>query len=204
MILKQHLHIDNICNISMINAEKTTPIDQERSPRSRFGYLEIPEANTSDLMELFFSHLEAEHGFSRASLRKLLEAKKQEARIPLSIFSIKLSALETIVKYMSENLGMKTSAIARQLNRNVRTIWTTRKNALKKSPERFSALQQERFFIPSAALADRKLSTLEAIVIHLIETYNLSLHEIALLLKRDDSTIWTVQSRAQKKQMQKR
>lgn len=54
-------------------------------------------------------------------------------------------------------------------------------------------------FIPNSVLQDRALSVLESIVEYLKEEKNMRFHEIALALKRDDRTIWTVYSRAKKK-----
>jgi len=53
--------------------------------------------------------------------------------------------------------------------------------------------------IPSHILTDRSVSVLEAIVKYLKEKKNLTYHEIAVLLNRDDRTIWTVYQRARKK-----
>ncbi|GAF99559.1 unnamed protein product, partial [marine sediment metagenome] len=53
--------------------------------------------------------------------------------------------------------------------------------------------------IPSYIFKDRTLSVLEAIVKYLKEERMLSYHEIAVLLKRDDRTIWTVYNRVKKK-----
>ena len=53
--------------------------------------------------------------------------------------------------------------------------------------------------IPSNILTDRSVSVLEAIVKYLKEKKRLTYHEIAVLLNRDDRTIWTVYQRARKK-----
>jgi len=53
--------------------------------------------------------------------------------------------------------------------------------------------------IPIEILADRTLSVLEAISEYLHEKRELSFHEIAILTKRDDRTIWTCYSRAKRK-----
>lgn len=186
----------------MINTQKTRAGQgKEEALLLQIASLNTEEMGAEQVLGLLLYHLESEHNIPRSRLRQMLTEQREQANIPVSIFSKRLSALETIVKYMSENLGMKTSAIARQLNRNVRTIWTTRKNATRKYPERFIALSHERFLIPASALSDRKLSTLESVVLHLKETYDLSFHEIASLLKRDDSTIWTVHKRALKKRL---
>lgn len=53
--------------------------------------------------------------------------------------------------------------------------------------------------IPVSVISDRSLATLESVVEYLKEKKNLSYHEIAVLLKRDDRTVWTCYSRAKKK-----
>ncbi len=53
--------------------------------------------------------------------------------------------------------------------------------------------------IPSNIFQDRSLSVLEIMVEYLKEQKGLSYHEIAILLNRDDRTIWTVYSRVKKK-----
>ncbi len=58
--------------------------------------------------------------------------------------------------------------------------------------------------IPNFIFQDRTLSVLEVIVEYLKEEKNMSFHEIALALKRDDRTIWTVYSRARKKRQKKK
>ena len=53
--------------------------------------------------------------------------------------------------------------------------------------------------IPSSVFRDRSASVLEVLVEYLKEKRDMSLHEIALLLNRDDRTIWTVYNRIKKK-----
>ena len=53
--------------------------------------------------------------------------------------------------------------------------------------------------IPSSIFRDRKLAPLEAITEHLKDNLGMSFHEIALVLNRNDRTIWTCYSRAKKK-----
>lgn len=57
--------------------------------------------------------------------------------------------------------------------------------------------------IPMEIIKNRNLSILESIVKFLKEARNLTYHEIAVLLNRDDRTIWTVYSRARKKELLK-
>jgi len=53
--------------------------------------------------------------------------------------------------------------------------------------------------IPSSILRDRSLAPLESITEYLKDQQGMSFHEIAVLLNRDDRTIWTCYSRAKKK-----
>ncbi len=53
--------------------------------------------------------------------------------------------------------------------------------------------------VPSMIFKDRSISVLEAMVEYLKDEKQLSYHEIAILLNRDDRTIWTCYSRAKKK-----
>ncbi|MFH1849613.1 MAG: hypothetical protein ABH879_05490 [archaeon] len=48
-------------------------------------------------------------------------------------------------------------------------------------------------------MRDRNVSVLEAISEYLKDSLGLCYHEIAVLLNRDDRTIWTCYSRAKKK-----
>jgi hypothetical protein len=53
--------------------------------------------------------------------------------------------------------------------------------------------------IPSVIFRDRSLKVLEILVEYLKEHQNMTYHEIAVLLNRDDRTVWTVYNRAKKK-----
>jgi hypothetical protein len=53
--------------------------------------------------------------------------------------------------------------------------------------------------IPSFIFRDRSVAVLESLVEYLKDVKNLSYHEIAVLLNRNDRTIWTVYSRVKKK-----
>lgn len=55
------------------------------------------------------------------------------------------------------------------------------------------------YTIPVTILSDRKLSALEHITAYLKEHHNLTYKEIAILLNRDQRTIWTTYQRTKKK-----
>lgn len=53
--------------------------------------------------------------------------------------------------------------------------------------------------VPVAVLQDRDVSVLEAIAEYMHDERCLTFREIAILLNRDERTVWTVYSRAKKK-----
>lgn len=133
-------------------------------------------------------------------LSKLLEEFAEEAKglsIPISIFNKKLGSLESIVKYLKEELNMSNNNIGKMLNRDNRTIWAVYNKAKKKNPGKLDT--DSRLFIQLDILKPRKLSVLEAIVYYLKKHYDMTYHEIAVHLERDDRTIWTVYQRAKNK-----
>tara|TARA_Y100000310_G_scaffold340066_1_gene434652 strand:+ start:3098 stop:3409 length:312 start_codon:yes stop_codon:yes gene_type:complete len=102
------------------------------------------------------------------------------------------------VKYLKENLNLKIAKIAQLLNRDPKTIWSTYYKAKKKLEQKFEE-EQSNINLPISIFKSRKLSFLESIVYHIKQKYDLTFHEIATLLKRDDRTIWTVYQKAKKK-----
>lgn len=64
---------------------------------------------------------------------------------------------------------------------------------------RFSAKHNKSFPIPAHIFRDRSLSVLEILVEYLKENKGLTYHEIAVMLNRDDRTIWTCYKRAKEK-----
>jgi len=128
-------------------------------------------------------------------LEKLVDEK---LFFPTTILNKKLTVLESVVKYLKEEQSVSLRRISNLLGRDERNIWHICNRARKKYPKRF-VIKKTKFWIPVAIFSDKKLSALEAIVSYIKEELSLTYHEIALLLKRDDRTIWTVYQRARKK-----
>lgn len=123
---------------------------------------------------------------------------KREAIIPVGVFGNDvLGSLEAIVKYLKEELKLKFSKIGKLLNRSNKTIWQTYSNAAKKMPSSFGAVSRD-ILIPASTFSDRSFSTLESVV-GFIKDMDYSNHEVALMLRLDDRTIWTVYDRVKKK-----
>jgi DNA-binding CsgD family transcriptional regulator len=113
-----------------------------------------------------------------------------QEKIPISIFSGKLSPLESITKYLKQNYTI--TQIAKQLNRSTKTIWQASKKQ-GKIKIRFSEHD-----IPLTEFKKNKLSILETITLYL-KNKGLKLSEIAKLLNKNPRTIWTCYNRAKKK-----
>lgn len=130
---------------------------------------------------------------SRDELIEIILSDREE-RIPVTIFSTKLAPLESLVKYLKENRGMTNPVIAKRLSRSAKTIWASYKNVAKQKLD-FSPSE---FNIPLSFFS-KKTSILETVVYYLKNNHDMTLHQIAVLLKRDDRTIWTTYDRAKKK-----
>ena len=124
--------------------------------------------------------------------------------VPSSIFlDRELAPLESLSEYLKEQEGLSYHEIALLVGRDDRTIWTCYNRAKKKRGETPSteAVAGSVVQIPVSIFKNRTLAPLESITNHLKELEGLSFHEIAVLLNRDDRTIWTCHNRGQKKLM---
>jgi DNA-directed RNA polymerase specialized sigma24 family protein len=133
----------------------------------------------------------------KVSRRDVLSLIRKEIEIPINAFSKELGALESIVKYMKENLNMKYNEIAKELGRDERTIWTAYKKASEKMKKPLE-IKETKLMLPISAFENKNLTVLESIIIYLKEK-EFKFSEIAELLGRDQRNIWTIYSRAIKK-----
>ena len=133
--------------------------------------------------------------YNKLELLNMLD--RRELFIPLSIFNKKLSSLEVISKYLFENENLSLKAISNLLNRSNRNIWNSYDRSKKKFPKKL--LVKESILLPISILRNLDFTLLENIILYLKENLELSYHEIAVLLQRDDRTIWTVYNRLKQK-----
>ncbi len=126
--------------------------------------------------------------------QEILDLINKKILIPLSIFK-NSSPLESIVKYLKDNLKLNFHNISSLLNRNERTIWVTYNNAIKKN---IILDIKDELKIPVEIFSNRKLSVLENLVSYL-KNSNYSLQQISLIINRDYKTIWTCYNRSKKK-----
>lgn len=128
-----------------------------------------------------------------------LAKKPEEPLIPVSVFDNNyLSSLEAVVKYLHENKELRLTDIAKLIKRDQRAIGVTYRFASKKMKVMLKA-PVSKYELPVLVLAQKKLSVLESIVYYIKKNYGLSYHDIALLIRRNDRTVWTVYNRALRK-----
>lgn len=181
-----------------MKTEQTNRLDIEASEKELVNALS--DIELKDFVKVFVNYLRLDRKLSSDQIMELFGKKIPKADLlPSSIFDNKeLSCLETIVKYLKEEVKLRFHEIALLLNRNDRTIWTTYNVASKKRKEKLS-VKESKFFVPVSIFKDRKLSVLEALVGHLKDNFNLRYSQIAVLLRRDERNIWTVYNRYKKK-----
>ena len=151
-------------------------------------------------IKIFVAHLKKEHNLDAEQIAALFVKRISiKDLLPISIFdNDELGCLETIVKYLKEELKLRFHEIALLLNRDDRTIWATYNIACKKRKKKLM-VKDSKFLIPASIFTNRKLSVLEAIVSYLKDNFNLRYSEIAVLLNRDERNIWTVYNHYKKK-----
>lgn len=160
----------------------------------------LSSVKLKDFANAFTSHLKEEHRLEPEKIAALFgKTILKKDFLPISIFgNEELGCLETIVKYLKEDINLRFHDIALILNRNDRTIWATYKSACRKRKQKLIA-KESKFLVPVSIFADRKLSVLESIISYLKDNYNLRYSEIAILLNRDERNIWAVYNKALKK-----
>jgi len=154
--------------------------------------------NDTEFLKLkeIIEKIKTKYNLSGSDILNRIERK--DILVPCEIFSDKLSALETICKYLKENLNLTNKEISLLINRDERTIWQAYNSSIKKYSNKFG-IEYSKYYIPVSVLKNRNYAVLESIVKYLKEIKNLKYHEIAVLLKRNDRTIWTVYQRSLKK-----
>jgi hypothetical protein len=135
------------------------------------------------------------YGITNAEIFSEIE---RQDYIPASIFSKDLSPLETVAKFLKENKNYSFTKIGKILNRSEKTIWQAYSNAGKKVNTPYQNVDS-RYLIPIDFLTDRRYTVFELVVRYLIDHYRLRYCEAAVILKRDDRTIWTIYNRKKNK-----
>ncbi len=168
--------------------------------------------NQSDALNetlLLITNLKKKYRLSSEQLQDLLLHKEKYISVPIGLFRSKLGPLEALVRYLKDVHDFSFVRIARILNRDETTIWTTYHNSLRKPliidldlhdiDTKKLKMTKENLIINVSHFSERLLSVLEVLCLYLRENYHLSYRMIGSLLERDERTVWTVVNRALKK-----
>lgn len=142
--------------------------------------------------------IKKEYNLTSEDLKKLVE----EISFPVEIFNERLTVFEAVVKYLKEEKNLSLHNIAKFLKRDERNIWGVYNNSIKKYQKRL-IIKETEIEIP-VSVFNNKLSALECIVQYLHDNLKLKFSQIAILLHRDQRTIWTSYSRAKEKHAKQR
>ena len=170
--------------------------DKKRSDYIDLSKIDSLSKGDTKLFQEFFEYLKHKKDF-----HEYLKGKKEVQRgsIPISIFNNdKLAPLETVVKYFREELGYTYNKIGVLLNRKTGPMGVSYRNAVKKFKPRLDATSVENS-IPISAFKDSKITVFSTIVVYLKDVKKLKFGEISELLNRNYRTVYTVYSRARKK-----
>lgn len=162
-----------------------------------FEEIIVEEKKEIDFIRCKIEKICNKHKIKQNKILEIIDSGFFSYLIPVEIFSCGLSPLETIVQYLKDEESLNFSVIAKLLNRDERTIWTTYRNSgLKK--KLFIKFKSSTNWIPINLFSDRRLSILEIVCMHL-KKKGFGLTGISRLLEKDTSTIWTTLNRAKMK-----
>ena len=157
----------------------------------------LSTVSSHQLLKIILQKLYQEQNLQLPDLIQVFQDAKQEASIPLSIFS-SLDPAEALYKFLRENESFSFQRIAQETGRDYKSIWATYTRAHRKKKPLFS-FPDERYFLPLSIFNDRDYSLLESIVFYLNSAHHLSNKQIAALLHKTPNTIAVLMKRARDK-----
>jgi DNA-directed RNA polymerase specialized sigma24 family protein len=146
----------------------------------------------SQAIKLIEKEIKSKFRINKEQLESLFERK--ETIIPIEIFTKELGVLESLVKYMKENLNLRYKEIAELTARDERTIWTAYNKSRKKMKNSLD-IRKSTPSIGIEKLVNEKLTFLESAIVYLKEK-GIKYSEIAKLLSRDQRNIRAIHLRA--------
>ena len=147
-----------------------------------------------DMFGQISERLKQKYNYSDYEICKLWN---DELLVPGAIFSGKLSPAEALAKFLKEKHELGFSEISELIGRDSRSIWANYKRAAKKMPWPFEV--NGGISVPVSIFNSEK-SILEALVSYLKDMKKLRNRKIAQMLNKNPANVWTVYSRAMKKQ----
>ena len=109
-----------------------------------------------DFLELKKIYSDFKQRYKVSALEILDKLEEKEVFIPISIFNERLSALETIVKYLKENVNLKNKEIGKITGRSSKVVWQAYDSSRKKYVKKFE-FNQYGSGIPGKAFDEFKI-----------------------------------------------
>ena len=180
--------------------------NKAKPPKKDFEYLSqnpllnslLSTISSQQLLKIILQRLYQEQGLQLPELIKTFQAAKEEASIPLSIFSSSFDPAEALYKFLKENEAFSFQQIASELHRDQKSVWATYQRAEKKKKQAFF-IEGEKYFLPLSIFKKRRNSFLESVVFYLNSVHHLSNRQIAKLLQRTPNTVAVLMKRARDK-----
>ena len=173
-------------------------IDKKRGVNGNFLNLDSSSHEERFLVDMFgqiTDRLKQKYNYSNEEIYNLWSSSNTLI-VPVTIFSGKLSPAEALTKFLKENLDLTYHEISELIGRDERGVWANYKRAAKKMPWPFEV--NDTLTVPVSIFNSEK-SVLEALVLFLKDVKKLRNKKIAQLLNKNPANVWTVYSRAKKK-----
>lgn len=153
---------------------------------------------SQQLLKQLLGYLHKHQNLQLAEVIALFQEAKNEALIPVSIFSHALPPMGALTKFLRENEHLSYQEIATILHRDQRSIWASYQRAGRRWKARFTPTA-ETYFLPLSLFQDRSFSILESVVLHLHEVYHLSPKQMGKLLHKSPNSMAVLLKRAREK-----
>ena len=154
--------------------------------------------SSKQLLKAVLQKLQQEQNLQLPDLIKIFQEAKQEALLPLSIFSHSLEPAEALYKFLKENEGFSFQKIAQATKRDQKSSWATYQRAQGRRKQKF-LVKEEKYLLPLSVFNNRSYSFLESVVFYLNSVHHLSNKEIAKLLHKTPNTVAVLLKRARDK-----
>ncbi len=167
----------------------------EFDKKREFGIEGAEEKFLVSMFSQISGRLKQKYNYSDEEVFKLWN-DENSLLVPVAIFSGKLSPAEALTKFLKENHDLSYHDISAFIGRDERGVWANYRRAAKKMPWPFEI--RDSITVPVPIFNSDK-SILESLVCYLKDVKKMHNKKIAQLLNKNPSNVWTVYSRAKKK-----
>jgi len=99
----------------------------------KYKTLDKKREKPSNDIDRILSSIQQKYILTKEEIDELIKKREKEIILPISIFNEELGMLEAASLYLKDELNLSFKDIAKLLNRDYKTIWTSYKKAKKKT-----------------------------------------------------------------------